>query len=55
MNLLKKNNLNFVVANTASGFNSNQNEIWIFDKKGKIVHKKAKKEELTDFILDMIK
>jgi len=55
MNLLKKNNLNFVVANLISGFNTDQNEIWIMDKKGKSFHKKGKKEELADYILDVIK
>jgi len=55
MNLLKKNDLNFVVANLIYGFNTDENEIWIFDKKGKSVYKKGKKEDLADFILDMIK
>jgi len=55
MNLLKKNNLNFVVANLIHGFNANQNEIWILDEKGKIINKKGKKEELADYILDIIK
>ncbi|OGS40958.1 MAG: hypothetical protein A3K77_07040 [Euryarchaeota archaeon RBG_13_31_8] len=55
MNLLKKNDLTFVVANLIYGFNVDQNEIWIFDKKGKMIHKKAKKDELTDYILDIIK
>jgi len=55
MNLLKENSLNFVVANLIYGFNADRNEIWIFDKKGKIFHKKGKKEELTDYIFDIIK
>jgi len=55
MNLLKKNDLTFVVANLIYGFNINQNEIWIFDKKGRAIHKKAKKDELADYILDIIK
>ena len=55
MILLRKNNLNFVVANLIYGFNKNENEIWLFDEKGKSIHKKGKKEELSDFILDMIK
>jgi phosphopantothenoylcysteine synthetase/decarboxylase len=55
MNLLKKNNLDFVVANLIYGFNKNQNEIWIFDKKGKTFLKKGKKEELADYIFDIIK
>jgi len=55
MILLNKNNLNFAIANLIYGFNKNENEIWIFDKKGKIIHKKGNKEELADFILDIIK
>ena len=54
MNLLKKNNLDFVVANLIAGFNYDQNEIWIFDKKGKSIYKKGKKEKLADYILDII-
>lgn len=52
--LLKKNNLDFVVANTISGFNSDENEIWITDKKNKSVYKQGKKEHLADHILDVI-
>jgi phosphopantothenoylcysteine decarboxylase/phosphopantothenate--cysteine ligase len=55
MNLLKKNDLTFVVANLIYGFNVDQNEIWIFDKKGRAIHKKAKKDELADYILDIVK
>lgn len=54
-NLLKKNHLDFVVANTLTGLNKEENEIWIINKKGKSHHKKADKEILTDFILDTIK
>lgn len=54
-NLLAKNNLDFVVANTISGFNKDKNEIWIIDKKGKCIHKKGKKEQLTNQILDTVK
>jgi len=54
-NLLNKNKLDFVVANTISGFTGNDNEIWIIDKKGKSVHKKGNKENLTNYILDSIK
>ena len=53
--LLKKNNLDFVVANTISGFNKDENEIWIIDKKGKSTHKKGNKEKLADYILDAVK
>jgi phosphopantothenoylcysteine decarboxylase/phosphopantothenate--cysteine ligase len=55
MDLMKKNDLDFVVANTIYGFNKDENEIWIIDKKGKSVHKKGKKEKLADYILDTVK
>jgi len=55
LDLLKKNKLDFVVGNTISGFDSDYNEIWIVDKKGKSVHKKGSKEQLADCILDLIK
>jgi phosphopantothenoylcysteine decarboxylase/phosphopantothenate--cysteine ligase len=54
-NLLKKNNLDFVIANTISGFSNESNDIWIINKNKKTVHKKGKKEILADFILDTIK
>lgn len=53
--LLKKNNLDFVVANTISGFNSDDNEIWIINKKGGSIHKKGKKQHLAEYILDTLK
>jgi len=53
--LLKKNNLDIVVANTLSGFKKNDNEILIINKKGKIIHKKGKKSILANYILDMVK
>jgi len=55
INLLKKNNLDFVVANTITGFDKDENEIWIIDKKGKSFHKKDKKEQLASHILDAVK
>jgi phosphopantothenoylcysteine decarboxylase/phosphopantothenate--cysteine ligase len=55
MNLLKDNKLDFVVGNTISGFSSDENEIWIFNKKEKSINKKGKKEILADYILDSIK
>ncbi len=55
INLLKKNSLDFVIGNTISGFDGQENEIWIFDKKGKSIHKKGKKENLTNIILDLVK
>lgn len=53
--LLKKNRLDFVIANTLSSFDKDENEIWIIDKKGKSVHKKGSKDQLADCILDLIK
>jgi len=53
--LLINNNIDFVVANTISGFTGNDNEIWIIDKKGKSVHNKGNKEELANYILDSVK
>jgi phosphopantothenoylcysteine decarboxylase/phosphopantothenate--cysteine ligase len=55
LNLLKKNNLDFVVANTISGFNKEENEVWIINKKGKIKNQKGDKSKLTDYILDVIR
>jgi phosphopantothenoylcysteine decarboxylase/phosphopantothenate--cysteine ligase len=55
MNLLKKNNLDFVIANTVYGFEKDENEILIIDKNGKSIHKKDKKEQLADHILDIVK
>jgi len=55
LELLKKNNLDFVVANTVSGFGSDSNEIWIFDLKGKVIHKKGTKDILADNILDAVR
>jgi len=52
--LLKKNHLDFVVGNTDTAFDSEENEIWIINKKGDIVHKKDKKEHLTNIIIDTI-
>ena len=53
--LLEKHNLDFVVGNTISGFESDTNEIIIFDKKGKSLSKKGKKENLAMFILETVK
>jgi len=53
--LLKKNNLDFVIANTISGLNDDKNEVWVIDKKGGIIHKTGKKEHLADWILDVVK
>jgi phosphopantothenoylcysteine decarboxylase/phosphopantothenate--cysteine ligase len=52
--LLNKNNLDFVVANTISSFNKDENEIWIINKKGKKFHKKGNKCEIADYIFDIV-
>ncbi len=54
IDLLKKNNLDYVIGNTISGFNSKTNEIWIIDKKGKTISKKGSKDNLADTILDAV-
>lgn len=51
---LKRNDINCVIANTISAFGSNQNDIMIIPKKGKIIIKKDTKENLSDYILNMI-
>lgn len=53
--LLKKHQLDFVIANTISAFGKDENEILIIDKEGKSIHKKGKKEELANYILNTIK
>ena len=53
--LLKKNQLDFVIANTVSAFGKDENEILIINKKGESVLRKGKKEEFTDYILDVIR
>ena len=53
--LLKKNNLDFVVANTVSAFGSDKNEILIIHKNGKAASKKGTKEILADNILDLVR
>jgi len=55
LELLKIDNLDFVVANTVSAFGSNSNEIWIFGKNKKTIHKKGTKDILADTILDAVK
>ena len=53
--LLQKNKLDAAIGNTVSAFGKDENEIWIVDKRGKNLHKKGKKEELTNIILDLIR
>ena len=55
LELLNKNKLDFVVGNTTSGFGTDENEIWVFDSKGSIIHKNGTKDYLADCILDLIK
>lgn len=52
--LLKKYNLDFIIGNTLSGFSTDTNKIWIYDKKGKTNHKKDNKSNLAVFILKTI-
>ena len=52
--LLKTNHLDLVIGNTTSAFNKDYNEIWIINKKGKTLHKKGTKENLTNIIIDTI-
>ena len=53
--LLKKNKLDFVVANTISGLEGEKNKVWIIDKKGSNVSKEGSKESLADHILNIAK
>lgn len=53
--LLQKNQLDFVIANTVSAFGKDENEILIINKKGRSFHRKGKKEDLADYILDIIR
>lgn len=53
--LLKKNKLDFVVANTISGLEDNKNKVWIVDKKGNSTKREGSKKILADYILDMAK
>lgn len=53
--LLKKNKLDFVVANTISGLEGEENKVWIVDKKGNSIQKEGSKKILADHILDIAK
>ena len=55
LQLLMKYKLDYVIANTISAFGKDENDILIIDKKGKSIHKKGKKEELANYILNTIK
>ena len=54
MELLKKYHLDGAVGNTLGGFGANENEIFLFPRKGKSFWKKGKKQELASVILDML-
>ena len=53
--LLKKNDIDLVVANTTSGFDMDVNEIWVINKKRKTIHESGTKDFLADTILDVVK
>jgi phosphopantothenoylcysteine decarboxylase/phosphopantothenate--cysteine ligase len=52
--LLKNNDLDFVIGNTTSAFDSDSNEILIINKKGQTIKQKGPKEFLSNIILDNI-
>ncbi|MGF3584350.1 MAG: bifunctional phosphopantothenoylcysteine decarboxylase/phosphopantothenate--cysteine ligase CoaBC [Thermoplasmatota archaeon] len=52
---LKKNDVDMVVANTTSGFDSDVNEIWVINRKRKVIHERGTKDFLADVILDAVK
>jgi len=52
--LLKQNKLDYVIGNTTANLSSDENEIWIINKKRKTIHKKGKKEQLSDIIIDAV-
>ena len=43
-----------MIANTLSAFGSTESEIWIVNKKEKVVHKQGTKDVLADAILDLM-
>ena len=53
--LLNKYNIDIVIGNTVSAFNSDKNEILIVTSKGASKKKKGIKEDLAHYILDTIK
>jgi len=53
--LLKQNNIDYVIGNTTKNLGKNENEIWIFSKNRKTIHRKDKKENLAGYILDIVK
>jgi len=55
IDLLEKNNLNMVVANTVSAFNNKKNKIYIFDSEKNMKKYSDRKEKLAEIILNSIK
>jgi len=52
--LIDNYSLDFVVGNKISALHKNETEIWIMDKKGRILNKKGSKFELADQIFNTI-
>lgn len=49
---LKQNKLDLIVGNTLNALGNEENKIFITNKKGETFHKKGKKEEITNIIID---
>jgi phosphopantothenoylcysteine decarboxylase/phosphopantothenate--cysteine ligase len=54
-NLIKKNKINYVVANLISGINSDKNKIWLLDEKGKETMINGYKIDICNEIFNIIK
>jgi len=54
LQLLRENRLDFVIGNTISAFGKDENEVLIINRTGKSIYKKDKKEEIANYILDII-
>lgn len=52
--LLKKDSLDFVVANTIENVNSSEGEVWVVDKESNQVHIKGEKDQIAAGIYDKI-
>jgi phosphopantothenoylcysteine decarboxylase / phosphopantothenate---cysteine ligase len=52
---MKEKNLDYVIANTTSAFDSNDNDVKIISSKGKIVAVKGNKGKVADTILDLVR
>jgi len=53
--LLKKNDMDLVVANTTSGFDKDISEVWIINRRRKVIRESGTKDFLADTILDAVK